>query len=78
MAHARSNRLDQVRAGIAQMEREGYPSELVEMFLGVRAVFDNAERLVALFGVVDQASADEAWELYRAFAAQKQAARTLH
>ena len=75
MARARSDRLEQVRAWIDRTMAEGYPEELAEMFVAAQGLFDNANRLVALFGVVDEGSVDEAWRLYRAYA-EAQAAKS--
>lgn len=65
MARARDHRLDQIQAALEDARRRGYPRELEELVVELEAKWDNANRLIALFGVVDEASAAEAHAVWR-------------
>lgn len=65
MARARDARLDTIQAALEEARRQGYPPELEKLVTQLHAKWDNANRLIALFGVVDEASAEEAYQLWR-------------
>lgn len=67
MPRATSPQIEQMRETIEYWRGEGLPDELLEMFRRFEGVFDNSQRLIALFGVVDQSSVRDAWAIYEEF-----------